>query len=186
MTVLPFGARVLTAAALLLTSACWRSRQAAPEPAVQEPSAPAPMHSIPVYEIAPSESGIIAMTPSRQRDPIADLGASKPITLTANDANARTLLLTIAREAGVNLVVSPDVSARVSVSFTNLPASEAIRTIIAQAGLSILTGGLQNPWPPAVFYQLPVNIDRASVETIVARFGVSTEMAKFLVESRKP
>ena len=127
-----------------------------------------------------------SIAPARQPvDPLASLGANKHVTLTATNADARTLLLELAREAGVNLVVSPDVAVRVNANFNDLPAVDAMRAIIAEAGLSVLTAGPQSPWPPVVFYQLPVNINRASVETIVARFGVSAEMAKWIVESRE-
>jgi hypothetical protein len=90
----------------------------------------------------------------------------------------------LAREAGINIIVSPDVTTRVSVNFNDVPAAEAIRAIISEAGLSLLTSGLQSPWPPVVFYQLPVNINEISAETIFARFGVSAEMAKWIVENR--
>jgi methylglyoxal synthase len=35
-----------------------------------------------------------------------------------------------------------------------------------------------------VFYQIPVNINQASAEAIVARFGVTLEMARWIVENR--
>jgi hypothetical protein len=59
-----------------------------------------------------------------------------------------------------------------------------MRAVVAEAGLSVMHGSLQSPWPPVVFYQLPVNVNQVSAETIVARFGVSAEMAKWIVESR--
>lgn len=144
------------------------------------------MRPIPVYEIVPTVEGGtgIFIAPARPRDPLAGLDATKRVTLSANNANARTLLLSLAREAGVSLIVSPDVTARVSVNFVDVPAAEAMRAIITEAGLAVLTAGQQSPWPPVVFYQLPVNINQVSAETIVARFGVSAEMAKWIVESR--
>jgi hypothetical protein len=159
---------------------------------VQPPAAtvPAPqtIDPIPVYEIVPgpASGSPVSIAPARRpSDPLASLGANKRVTLTATNADARTLLLELAREAGVSLVVSPDVSVRVNANFNDLPAVEAMRAIIVEAGLSVLSAGPQSPWPPVVFYQLPVNINRASVETIVARFGVSLEMAKWIVESRE-
>lgn len=142
------------------------------------------MPDIPVYVIAPTDAGGMSIVLAPSVDPLAHLGATKRVSLTANDADARTLLLWLAREAGVSLVVAPDVTARVSVSFNNVPAHEAMRAIIAEAGLSLLTSGLQSPWPPVVFYELPVNINEVNAEAIVARFGVSIEMAKWIVESR--
>ena len=179
-------AGMLCVAAVALIGGC-RSRTAPESAPAPRPSALPALQTIPVYEIVPApREGMVTVAPARQRDPLTELGATKPITLNASNANARTLLLEIAREAGVSLVVAPDVSARVSVNFVDVPAGEALRAIIAQAGLSILTGGIRSPWPPAVFYQLPVNIDQASAETIIARFGVSAELAKFLVETRTP
>jgi hypothetical protein len=145
---------------------------------------PQTMREIPVYEIAPRADTGVIIAPSRARDPLADIGATKRITLHANNASARTLLLSLAREAGISIIVSPDVTTRVSVNFNDVPAGEAIRAIISEAGLSLLTSGVQSPWPPVVFYQLPVNINEISAETIVARFGVTAEMAKWLVENR--
>lgn len=167
---------------LLLTAviACSRSQP-------QSAAAPRMIDPIPVYEIAPGPTmdSPIALAPAqRADDPLAALGATRRVTLTAANADARALLLALAREAGVNLVVSPDVAVRVNANFSDVPAADAMRAIIMEAGLSVLTTGPRSPWPPVVFYQLPVNIDRASVETIVARFGVSAEMARWIVESR--
>ena len=174
------GSRVTIAFALAALGACVR-------PPRETETTPQRIDPIPVYEIVPSPPGAatIAFAPtSRPRDPLADLGATKRVTLTATNADARALLLALAREAGVSIVVSPDVSVRVNANFVDVPAADAMRAIIAEANLSVLTTGPQSPWPPVVFFQLPVNIDRATVETIVARFGVSAEMAKWIVENR--
>lgn len=182
MTVTSLGARRVALSALMLASivGCrlpWQQ----PQPAAAEPMPP-----IPVYEIAPRVEGEtgISLSRAQSRDPIGDLGETKRVSLTAKDADARMLLLWLAQESGVSLVIAPDVTARVSVSFDNVPAAEAIRAIIAKAGLSLLAPGMQSPWPPVVFYHMPVNIKQASAETIVARFGVSLEMAKWIVDSR--
>lgn len=168
--------RVRRAALLagLAVAAC-RSHRETPSPQMPE---------IPVYVISPSDSSRVVISPARGRDPIAELRANKLVSLTANNADARTLLLWLAQQAGVSIVVAPDVVARVSVSFTDVPAAEAIRAIITEAGLSLLAPGLERPWPPVVFFERPVNINEVSAESIVARFGVSLEMARFLVESR--
>ena len=143
-----------------------------------------PLPEIPVYEIAPTDSARFAIAPVRWRDPITELRATKRISLTASNADARTLLLWLAEQAGVNLVVAPDVTARVSVAFTDIPAGEAMRAIIAEAGLSLLAGDLRSPWPPVVFFERPINVNEVSAESIVSRFGVSVEMARWLVENR--
>ena len=110
-------------------------------------------------------------------------GSTRLITVTAVDADARSLLIAIAREAGINLAVSSDVQRRVSVSLTNAPADEAIAAIIAQAGLSI---SRPSAAPAVVFYQLAVNVNQAPAETIAIRFGISSDLAKWLVENRSP
>ena len=163
---------------------CARMRPPQPAPAASGHVDEQPL-PISVYEIVPGPApGAVSIARSPAGDPLAQLGATKRVTLTASNASARTLLLSLAREAGVNLVVSPDVDARVSVNFVDIPAADALRAIIVDAGLSILTAGLRAPWPPVVFFQLPVNVNSATAETIAARFGVSLEMAKWIVESR--
>lgn len=155
-------------------------RFGAPEPPAAEPLPP-----IPVYEIATRmDTAGVTITRAESRDPLASVTSQKRITLTANNAEARTLLLWLAQQAEASLVISPEVQSRVSVSFRDVPVVEAMRAIIAEAGLSVLVGPLRAPWPPVVFYQLPVNIETASAEVISARFGVSLELAKFIVESR--
>ena len=94
------------------------------------------------------------------------------------------MLLWLAEQAGVSLVVAPDVTARVSVTFTNVPAGDAMRAIIAEAGLSLLAADMRSPWPPVVFFERPVNINEATAEALMSRFGVSEAMAKWIVESR--
>jgi hypothetical protein len=144
-----------------------------------------PLPSIAVYELTgPRDSVGMTVTRRVDRDPLAALGATRPVTVTASNADARALLLWLAEQAGVSLIVAPDVRARVSVHFQDVPAAVAIRAIIAESGLSVLTAPLQPSWPPVVFHQLPVNINEASAEAIVARFGVSGEMARWIVETR--
>jgi len=148
-------------------------------------STPDALPEIPVYVIAPTDSAGLAVRPApRGRDPLADLGADKLVSLTSSNADARTLLLWLAQQAGVSLVVAPDVNARVSVSFTNVRASDAMRAVLAEADLSILAPDEGSPWPPVVFFQRPVNVNDVSADEIVARFGVSRDMARWIVESR--
>lgn len=168
-------ARTLIFSGVLLAACRLPGREA-------EPVAPLP--AIPVYVITPTDSAGLVLVHSPGVDPGAPFAAQKRVTLTASNADARTLLLWLAQEAGVSLVVSPDVTARVSVSFNAVPAGDAMRAILAEAKLSVLASGLNTPWPPVVFFQMPMNINEASADAIAARFGVSLEMAKWLVESR--
>jgi aspartate aminotransferase-like enzyme len=80
--------------------------------------------------------------------------------------------------------VAPDVTSRVTIHFENVQAADAMRAIIAEAGLSVLTAPRRPNWPPVVFHELPVNLDDVSVERMMERFGVSAEMAQWIVESR--
>ena len=100
----------------------------------------------------------------------------------ATNADARTLLLAVARESGIDLVVDSTVRARVSISVSDVPAADAIRAIMESAGLAISTPTRANA--AIVFYQLPINVNTASAATIAARFGTSSELANFIVESR--
>jgi len=142
----------------------------------------------------PGQSGSIGLPPN----PEVALGPSLPtlayptplgvdarqrVTVSAVGADARTLLVEIAKEAGISLVVSNDVQRRVTVSLNDAPADEAIRAIVAQAGLSIVQPA-SSQLPPVVFYQLPVNVNAASADAIAARFGVSREMAQYIADSR--
>jgi type II secretory pathway component GspD/PulD (secretin) len=116
--------------------------------------------------------------------PFTAVSSAKLITVNAVDADARNLLISIAQEAGINMVVSPDVRSRITVRFLNIPAMEAVEAIILQAGLQVAAPAISGAAPAVVFYQLPINVNDASRETIEARYGVSSEMAKFVVESR--
>jgi hypothetical protein len=151
-----------------------------------EPAAPLP--PISVYEITPTRDSnrvtVSRVPQSLPRDPLARLGATRRVTITASNADARALLLWLAQEAGVSLVVAPDVTSRVSVHFEDIPAHDAMRAIMAEAGLSVLTAPRQPNWPPVVFHEMPVNLNEASAERIIERFGVSAEMAQWIVESR--
>ncbi len=175
----PFPRALLFAVVVMGTAGCWfRSRR--------EPVR-APLPDLPVYEIASGGDtlAIVPLAPLHRasRDPFA--GASnRRVTLTTQNADLRTLVLWLAQQAEVSLVLSQDVNARVSVAFHDVLAVDALRAVMSEAGLSVLVSGMQAPWLPVVFYQLAVNINTASAEAISARFGVSLEMARFIVESR--
>lgn len=137
-------------------------------------------------ELEPIRADSATLPPVLDIAPPVEAGASGPgkrVTLNAVDADVRPLLVAIAREAGISLVVSDDVRRRVSVSLNNAEPEEALRAIIAQAGLSVVeprSSGL----PPVVYYQLPVNVNQASADVIATRFGISAELARWIVESR--
>lgn len=167
---------------LMVAAGCRSSAARRPSTVVVADTTALP--AIPVYEISPTNEARAAITAIRARDPLAGITSTRRITVTAANQDVRTLLLWLAEQAGASLVVSPDVNARVTVSFQDVPVVDAMRALMAEAGLSVLVGPLQAPWPPVVFYQLPVNVNLASPEVIAARFGVSLELARFIVESR--
>lgn len=111
--------------------------------------------------------------------------ASQRITLTATNAQVRDLLPVLAEAAGVPLVMGPFVRGRVSVVFRDVPAIDALRAVIEQAGLVVGTSALVEPFPPVVFYQPPVNVNTADAATIKLRFDVTKEMADWLVVGRR-
>lgn len=162
---------------LLVASACnpfWRrDPQFIIQPAIQaEPDTNRAMPVLPVPTIVEER----AATPV-----VVDTG--RRISVRAIDADARALLVGIAREAGINLLVSADIAHRVTLTLTDVPAMLAIREIARAANLTIESPQTATQ-PSVVYYQLPVNINEASAETIAVRFGVSLELARWIVASR--
>jgi hypothetical protein len=147
-----------------------------------------PLAPIPLYHVVPSQDSgrvtVARMPDSPPRDPLASLRATRRVTVTASDADARALLLWLAQEAEVSLVVAPDVTSRVTVHLENVQAHDAMRAIMAQAGLSVLTASRKPKWPPVVFHRLPANVNEISEEQLIERFSISAEMAQWLMESR--
>jgi hypothetical protein len=129
----------------------------------------------------PAEAMVEERSPDAPRP--LEPAATRPITLSAVNADVRPLLIGIAREAGIDLVVTSDVNQRVSINLQNVPAPEAIAAIADAAGLTV-TVPRQRELPAVVFYQLPVDMNSASAETIALRWGVSIELATFVVRSR--
>lgn len=149
---------------------------------VQGVTAPEPTSSsgLPALPTLPAES----LVEERQAPPRVE-NLNQRISVRAIDADARALLIGIANQAGINMVVSSDVNRRVSLTLNDVPAMQAIQEIVIAASLTIATPE-SRALPAVVYYQLPVNVNSASAETIAKRFGVSEELARFIVESRKP
>ncbi len=148
-----------------------------PDEVVQGVTPPAALPSLPSL---PAE----ALVERRTAPPrVENLDAR--ISVRAIDADVRALLIGIAAQAGINLVVSSDVNRRVSLTLTDVPAIQAIREIADAAQLTVATPE-NRALPAIVYYQLPVNVNTASAETIAKRFGVSEELARWIVEARKP
>ena len=145
------------------------------------PAAPAPPWMPPLAAI-PSPSTIVEPAAPVV---VADtrVAARPRVSITADNADAREVLLAIGRTAGVNVVVSPEIRTRVTATLVDVPADQAIQAIVDVLGLSIL-----QPRAPGqatiVFHQPAVNVNNASAEQIAARFGVSAEMARWLAENQ--
>jgi hypothetical protein len=163
----------------ILVSGSWpvQLRRPAPVPATLplppmrlEPSVTAPQR----LPEQPAESSTIV---TRTR-------GGRLITVNAVDVDARTLLLAVAREAQLNVVVASDVRARVSVALNDVSALDAIKAIIDVAGLAVIVP--QQPAEPVVFLRPAVNVNRASPEVISSRFGVSSELAKWVAAHQTP
>lgn len=106
------------------------------------------------------------------------------VTLRAVDADLRPLLVALAQMSGVNLILSPGVRGRVSLTLDDVPAEEAWNALLEAVGLSAPTA-LRAPWGPTVFFHPPVTLDTLDAETISRRFGVSRQLAAWIVEERR-
>ena len=142
---------------------------------------PEPLPALTVDFAAPPAPERQAVTAA---DPLASIPQGSPITLAARNVDVRVLLLALAEQAGISLVIDPSIESRTTVNFTNVPAAEALRAVLASANLGVVTGPPPLPFGPTVFYTIPVNIDEASAELIQARYRVSPELARWIVESR--
>lgn len=122
--------------------------------------------------------------PTRPVTPIQRSPGSNKITMSAANADVRELLPALASAAGVSLIMTPDVRGRVSVNLRDVSALDALRAVIDEAGLTVGTSEIPVPYPPVVFYNLPVNINAASAATIKARYNVSDTVANWIVKGR--
>lgn len=128
----------------------------------------------------PVEQVSIITTPPPAGEP---QGALPRVTLNAARADVRILIPALAQIAGVSVVMDSTVRGIVAVRFENLPAIEALHSVIDAAGLVIETE-IEKPWPKSVFYPPPVNVNTAPAGVISARFGVSAKLADLIVKSR--
>lgn len=140
------------------------------------------MPEVRVEQVAGGEA--IAPVPVPEEE-LAALERGERVTLTAADTDLRALLAALAEAAGVNLVVSPEVEGRVTIHLDDVAAREALETVIRESG-NMVTQPLRAPWGPVVFYVAARNIDEMNAEEIQAHFGVSAELARFMVRARVP
>ena len=139
-----------------------------------------PRITLPTLPALPATPSIPEVTESRS----AATGRPR-VTITADNADAREVLLAIARVGEIDVVVSSEVRTRVTAHLIDVPAEQAIQAIADVSGL-----GVMRPDAPGsatvVFFQPPVNVNRARAETVASRFGVSRELATFVVETQSP
>lgn len=153
-------------------------------PAVAPAPPPAPLPELTTEQRVDTAAPFVAPGRYDVPDPLARLPLGEPVTLSATAVSVPALLVALGEAVGISLVLDPEITGEITVAFQDVPAREALRTVLEQAGLFIATGPPEVPWAPVVFYAVPVDIDEASVETIQARFGVSRTMAEFIVRSR--
>lgn len=159
-----------------------------PRAVVVRSGAPAPTTS-PVYPPAivlgqlPVDQVIIATRPASPLQLPAQSTTNR-ISLTAINANVRDILPALAAQAGVSLIMSPAVKGRISVYLRDVSPLDALRAVINEAGLVVGEDEIPQPFGPAVFFQLPVNVNTASASVIKARFGVSDSVANWIVRAR--
>lgn len=167
-------ARVLVLPVMLTLGACGVFRP--PPPRIL----PAPLEPLPV------ELRVVTPEPQMPSDIVGSAGTpDRLVSLTATNVSVRELLPLLAEAAGVDLVIAPEVEARVSVQLHDVPAREALAAVMTQAGLSQPAPPLSVPWIPAVvFYELPVNVNTADATTLQRRFGISRAAAELIVSSR--
>ena len=157
-----------------------------PPPGARRPTpVPTPAHG--------TDNGLAAVLPMDQivspTRPVAPLPLPKSaetnrISLTATNADVRELIPVLAQAAGISLVMTPEVRGRVNVYLRDVTALDALRAVIKEAGLTVGEDEIPQPFAPAVFYLLPVNINTASAPVIKARFAVSDSMANWIVRAR--
>lgn len=170
--------RRLTIAVAIALTGCATSPQ--PRRVVRTPSDLPPL---PVEQV--SDRSLVRQTdPDDVKDFLARVPLGEPVSLRATSVEVPVLLAALGEAAGISLVVDPSIDGRISVNFVDVPAREALRIVLAETGLFIATGPPETPYGPVVFYTVPIDIDEASVELIVARFGVSRQVAEFIVRSR--
>ncbi|MCR4340825.1 MAG: hypothetical protein NUW01_13175 [Gemmatimonadaceae bacterium] len=160
--------RVAVAVLSILSAACAPALKPLPPVDAELPSLPVERLSITTIPPAPGEP------PS----------AGPRVTVSASQADVRLLIPALAQIAGVSVVLDSTVRGTVAVHFENVPAVEALLSVIDAAGLTI-EGEPEKPWPESVFYQVPVNVNTATAGVIAARFGVSPKLAEFIVRSRR-
>lgn len=141
---------------------------------------PLPRTLPPTEELPPLAVEQVSVIPATPGGMLAD---QPRVTLNAARADVRVLIPALAQIAGVSVVMDETVRGTVAVRFENVPAINALRTVIQTAGLGIESGP-ERPWSESAFRQFPVNVNVANAGVISARFAVSPKLAEWIVQSR--
>jgi len=126
-----------------------------------------------------------AQAPAQSREALMSSVSTRRVTITADDVDARQVIMGIAIATGMNVIVSPLVTRRVSARLYDVGGEEAIQAVADVAGLSVMRPAAPGGYT-IVFSQPPVNINQASSAQISSRFDVSGEMARWIAENRTP
>lgn len=148
---------------------------------------PAPPMRLPPLATLPSPP-IVSPAPGtpESRAVLASSASTRRITVTADEADVRQVIMGIANATGVNVIVSPHVTGRVSARLYDVSGEEAIQAVADVAGLSVMRPSAAQDGHTIVFRQTPLNINEASSAEISARFDVSGEMARWIAENQAP
>jgi hypothetical protein len=102
------------------------------------------------------------------------------------EVDVREILGFLGHAAGIRFVFAPDIDRKVRMTLADVPISTAIDAVLTEANLTLegTTSLRPPPTPAVVFYQVAVNVDSLSVESIMKRFGVGRAVAEAVVQAR--
>lgn len=164
----------MTATVLALGGACRSAR---------------PIPPVPQLPASPLAEPVVTVTRSSSARSAADSVAAEPRVTLTGEWSLRQALEEIGKAGHLSLIVSPEIAdKKYRISLIDVPVSIALQSLLQAAGLSLEQDtGIKLSWnPTVVFYQLPVNVDSMSVESIMKRFNVSRDIAELIVSSRRP
>jgi hypothetical protein len=143
-------------------------------------AAPPPL---PAQRLAPPPA------PSPSLEAIRDTANEMHVNIDTHgkEVDVRSVLDYIGSVGNFKLVYGADVNKKLRVRLIGVPVSVALEAVLSAAELTLEKAATSDVRPGAsavVFYQLPVNVDSLSVESIMKRFGVGRTVAELIVQSR--
>jgi hypothetical protein len=173
------------AAAVVAASSCTHS---APETSANPTTLGSAASPLPSDQLtAPS---LAARPVDATRSPLpADTARERHVDVDTHGAevDVRSLLDFVASAGDFKIVYAPGINQKVRVTLTDVPASVALQTLLTLANLTIESATPKSGVPGSnsiVFYELPVNVDSLSAESIMKRFGVGRVIADLIVQGR--